>query len=55
MHLDDAIVEDTPPSKIAQENHDVKGSSKTRARFGSVPRGLKTKHPRLDLGVYHEG
>ncbi|KAG5528968.1 hypothetical protein RHGRI_029584 [Rhododendron griersonianum] len=54
MVLDDAIVEDTPPSKIAknslkclkaQENHDVEGSSKTRARFGSVPRGFKAKHP----------
>ncbi|KAG5515280.1 hypothetical protein RHGRI_036352 [Rhododendron griersonianum] len=49
MHLDDAIVEDTPPSKIAQDNHDVEGSSKTRARFGSVPRELKAKHPRLDV------
>ncbi|KAG5540689.1 hypothetical protein RHGRI_020799 [Rhododendron griersonianum] len=48
MHLDDVIIEDTPPSKIAQENHDVEGSSKTRARFGSVPRGLKAKHPQLN-------
>ncbi|XP_058181102.1 uncharacterized protein LOC131299530 [Rhododendron vialii] len=58
MVPNDAIVEDTPPSKIAknslkclkaQENHDVEGSSKTRARFGSVPRGFKAKHPQLDV------
>ncbi|KAG5540170.1 hypothetical protein RHGRI_020410 [Rhododendron griersonianum] len=48
MHLDDAIVEDTPPLKIAQENHDVEGPLKTRTRFGSVPRGLKAKHPQLN-------
>ncbi|KAG5541768.1 hypothetical protein RHGRI_021561 [Rhododendron griersonianum] len=53
VDLDDALVEDTPPSKIKgtrpQENHDVEGSSKVRSRFGSVARGIKGKHPRLDV------
>ncbi|KAF7130622.1 hypothetical protein RHSIM_Rhsim10G0001000 [Rhododendron simsii] len=51
--LDDAIVEDTPPSKIKcmtpKENHDVEGSSKIRTRFGSVAREIKATHPRLDV------
>ncbi|KAG5541764.1 hypothetical protein RHGRI_021557 [Rhododendron griersonianum] len=53
VDLDDALVEDMPPSKIKgtrpQENHDVEGSSKVRSRFGSVARGIKGKHPRLDV------
>ncbi|KAI8525006.1 hypothetical protein RHMOL_Rhmol13G0194100 [Rhododendron molle] len=58
MDLDDAIVEDMSPSKIvqnnlkgmrAQENHDVEGSSKRRARFGNVARGIKAKHPQLNV------
>ncbi|KAI8560206.1 hypothetical protein RHMOL_Rhmol04G0238000 [Rhododendron molle] len=53
MDLDDAVVEDTPPSKIkgmrAQENHDMEGSSKVRTRFGAVARGIKAKHPRLHV------
>ncbi|KAG5538895.1 hypothetical protein RHGRI_019441 [Rhododendron griersonianum] len=53
MVPDDAIVEDTPPSKIAQnslkgmkshENHDVEGTSKIRTR-----RGIKAKRLRLDV------
>ncbi|KAF7131564.1 hypothetical protein RHSIM_Rhsim09G0089700 [Rhododendron simsii] len=40
VDLDDAIVEDMPPSKrkgmTPKENHDVEGSSKIRTRFGSV-------------------
>ncbi|KAG5550319.1 hypothetical protein RHGRI_015320 [Rhododendron griersonianum] len=53
--LDDAIVEDTPPSKIVQrsskgtrtqENLDVEGSFKRRTRSESVARGVKAKHPR---------
>ncbi|KAF7143318.1 hypothetical protein RHSIM_Rhsim05G0049300 [Rhododendron simsii] len=52
VDLDDAVVEDTPPSKIKgmrpQENHDVQGSSKVRTRFRTVARGIKANHPRLD-------
>ncbi|KAF7144820.1 hypothetical protein RHSIM_Rhsim04G0141300 [Rhododendron simsii] len=51
--LDDAVVEDTPPSKIKgmtpKENHDVEGSSKIRTRFGSVAREIKVTHPRPDV------
>ncbi|KAG5516250.1 hypothetical protein RHGRI_037071 [Rhododendron griersonianum] len=53
VDLDDAIVEDTPPSKIKgmrpQENHDVEGSSKIHTRFGSVAREIKAKKARLDV------
>ncbi|KAF7143205.1 hypothetical protein RHSIM_Rhsim05G0009200 [Rhododendron simsii] len=53
VDADDAVVEDTPPSKIKgirrpQGNHDVEGSSRVRTKFGSVARGIKAKHPRLD-------
>ncbi|KAI8572740.1 hypothetical protein RHMOL_Rhmol01G0223300 [Rhododendron molle] len=49
VDLDDAVVEDTPPSKIKcmrpQENHgDVEGYSRVRTRSG-----IKAKHPRLDV------
>ncbi|KAI8543832.1 hypothetical protein RHMOL_Rhmol08G0250000 [Rhododendron molle] len=53
VDLDDAVVENTPPSKIKckrpPENHDVEGYSKVRTRSGSVARGVKAKHPRLDV------
>ncbi|KAG5515137.1 hypothetical protein RHGRI_036245 [Rhododendron griersonianum] len=58
VDLEDAVVEDTPPSKIAkkslkcmrpQENHDVEGFSKIRTRSGSAAREIKGKHPQLDV------
>ncbi|KAG5530981.1 hypothetical protein RHGRI_025808 [Rhododendron griersonianum] len=53
VDLDDAEVEDTPPSKIKakrlQETHDEEGYSKVRTRSGSVARGNKATHPRLDV------
>ncbi|KAI8536555.1 hypothetical protein RHMOL_Rhmol10G0266700 [Rhododendron molle] len=52
VDLDDAIVEDTPPSKIkARENKakkprlDVKESAQKRIRSRSVARGIKAKNP----------
>ncbi|KAG5557902.1 hypothetical protein RHGRI_007970 [Rhododendron griersonianum] len=48
--LDDAIVEDTPPSKIVRKSSKAirtqKNLSKRRTRFGSIGRGIKDKHPR---------
>lgn len=47
MVLDDAIVEDTPPSKIRQRPRlDVEESTHKRARSGSAARGSKAKRPR---------
>ncbi|KAG5564092.1 hypothetical protein RHGRI_000314 [Rhododendron griersonianum] len=58
VDLEDAVVEDTPPSKIAkkslkcmrpQENDGVEGFSKIRTRSGSAAREIKGKHPQLDV------
>ncbi|KAF7135675.1 hypothetical protein RHSIM_Rhsim08G0213000 [Rhododendron simsii] len=52
VDLDDAVVEDTPPSKLkgmrTQENHDVQGSSKVRTRSRSVRREIEANHPQID-------